>query len=117
MGIRFSTYATIWIKGTLSNSHTLNSKSSSRAREREGWKRFQRIRRNNVDRVRGRDRKPSRYEGRRCDYVPTENEASQVRPESRLRISTANTRWERQCRGWGPAFTGYGQEHASRCRP
>jgi RNA polymerase primary sigma factor len=36
-GIRFSTYATIWIKGTLSNSHTLDGAIKLPAREKTKW--------------------------------------------------------------------------------
>jgi len=36
-GIRFSTYATIWIKGTLSNSHTLDGAVKLPAREKTKW--------------------------------------------------------------------------------
>lgn len=36
-GIRFSTYATIWIKGTLSNSHALDGAIKLPAREKTKW--------------------------------------------------------------------------------
>ena len=36
-GIRFSTYATIWIKGTLSNSHTMDGAIKLPARDKSKW--------------------------------------------------------------------------------
>jgi len=36
-GIRFSTYATIWIKGTLSNTHTMDGAIKLPAREKSKW--------------------------------------------------------------------------------